>query len=208
MRENYKWGALSEAEVSPKPIEQFRTWLEDAISSDLLEPNAMNLATVNSQGHPSSRIVLLKEITEEGFIFYTNYNSRKGREIEKNPNAALNFLWKEIQRQVRIEGSLTKVSRQKSEAYFHSRPIGSQLGAVTSKQSAPIKDRSELEDRYESLQKLHANSLKIPLPENWGGYLLKPSYFEFWQGREKRLHDRLEYILDDSGKWLTRRLEP
>ncbi|WP_235297854.1 pyridoxamine 5'-phosphate oxidase [Portibacter marinus] len=207
MRENYKAGKLLESDVDNDPFRQFKVWLDEAIKSEIPEPNAMNLATVSAIRRPSSRIVLLKEVTIEGFIFYTNYNSKKGKEMDVNPFAALNFLWKELERQVRIEGSVEKISREKSEQYFHSRPFESQLGALSSHQSQKAPDRSQLENRFRNLKKEYQDQGKAPMPEHWGGYLLRPDYFEFWQGRESRLHDRLAYQFKEDS-WKIFRLEP
>lgn len=207
MRENYQWGHLLIEEVDDNPYAQFKLWLDAAVDSNLLEANAMNLSTSNANGRPSSRIVLLKEIEEDGFIFYTNYESRKSKDLSEQPFAALNFLWKEIERQVRIEGLVEKISRSKSEAYFHSRPYGSQIGAITSNQSKGILDRKELENRYQENYEKYKFEGKVPLPANWGGYKLKADYFEFWQGRERRLHDRISYRLVDN-LWQKERLEP
>lgn len=207
MRENYKKGFLLEDQVPQDPIVLFQEWLHEAINSDVLEANAMNLATVNKDGRPSSRIVLLKEVMEGGFVFYTNYSSRKAQEMQERPFAAINFLWLELERQVRIEGVISKVSRAQSEEYFHSRPYGSQIGSLTSHQSKTISDRALLEKRYEANYKKYEAEGKAPLPEDWGGYVLKPDYFEFWQGRESRLHDRITYEFSDE-KWIINRLEP
>jgi pyridoxamine-phosphate oxidase len=207
MRQNYEWGYLLETEVVADPYDQFKKWLKDALESNVLEANAMTLSTVSKTGRPSSRIVLIKDIDEDGFVFYTNYSSRKAMELDVNPFAALNFLWKEIERQVRIEGKVSKVSRERSEAYFHSRPFESQVGALSSSQSDIISDRSILEQRYQDLYEKYEDEGKVPLPEDWGGYKLEADYFEFWQGRASRLHDRLEYVKSGDG-WKINRLEP
>lgn len=208
LRENYQWGELLESKIEKAPMDQFRLWLEEAVNAELPEPNAMNLSTVNKDGRPSSRIVLLKDIWTEGFVFYTNYNSRKATEIEETHFCALNFLWKEMERQVRIEGRVSKISRAKSEEYFHSRPFGSQVGALCSQQSTRIDDRKTLEERYKEIEARYQDEGRVPLPENWGGFLVEPDYYEFWQGRESRLHDRIEYVKGDEGQWQTFRLEP
>jgi len=207
MRENYKWGNLLIEQVEENPYDQFRLWLEDALNSKVVEANAMNLATVNDEGRPSSRIVLLKEIDDDGFLFYTNYESRKSQELDSHPFAALNFLWKDIERQVRIEGKVSRISRERSEAYFHSRPYGSQIGAISSKQSNIVEGREILEQRYKDNFSKYEKAGRAPLPENWGGFKVEADYFEFWQGRESRLHDRIVYKLSD-GKWRIDRLEP
>ncbi|MCL4110062.1 UNVERIFIED_CONTAM: hypothetical protein GTU68_057292 [Idotea baltica] len=178
-----------EADVPKDPIMLFREWFDAAISSDVLEANAMNIATVNKAGRPSSRIVLLKEVMDGGFVFYTNYRSRKAQDL------------------VRIEGEVSKISRAQSEEYFHSRPYGSQIGSYTSQQSSVVSDRTLLEKRYESNFKQYEVEGKAPLPEDWGGYILKPDYFEFWQGRTSRLHDRITYNSIDE-EWKISRLEP
>ena len=207
MRESYKQGNLLVDQVDPNPYDQFRAWLDDAVVANVLEVNAMNLATVNAENRPSSRIVLLKEIDDDGFIFYTNYNSRKSADLNHLPHAALNFLWKEIERQVRIEGSVSKISRKRSEAYFHTRPYGSQIGAISSNQSNAVEDRIQLEQRYQDNYSKYKSAGKAPMPENWGGFKLEADYFEFWQGRESRLHDRIAYGLIENS-WEIKRLEP
>ncbi len=189
-RQNYTKGELVENLVHPHPIEQFKRWLKDAIEAKMYEPNAMTLST-SSENRVSSRIVLLKAIGE-GFTFFTNYHSKKGGDLNKNPNASLLFYWPEMQRQVRIEGRVIKISKYDSEKYFHSRPIGSQLGAIVSNQSSTINSREELELSYTNLEN-EFQGKKIPMPNHWGGYELIPNYFEFWQGRTSRLHDRLAY---------------
>ncbi len=207
LRENYDRGYLLKADVDANPYAQFKEWLENALESKVLEANAMTLSTVNALYRPSSRIILLKDIDEDGFVFYTNYTSRKAEELAQNPFAALNFLWLEVQRQVRIEGEISKISHERSEAYFHSRPYGSQIGALTSSQSSNITDRSGLEERYAALYKKHEAEGKAPMPESWGGYKLEADYFEFWQGRTSRLHDRIEYV-KTAEKWQINRLAP
>lgn len=206
LREDYNLGRLERSDLNANPIAQFRTWMDDAISFGILEPNAMTLSTISEGGFPSSRIVLLKEIRDEGFVFYTNYNSRKGIEIQANDKVGLNFLWKQMQRQIRIIGSASKISREESERYFHSRPYGSQIGALTSNQSSPIIDRNSLEERYDALYKQYEEEGKAPLPEYWGGYIVKPVEIEFWQGRSSRLHDRFRYTA--KADWKINRLEP
>lgn len=207
LRQNYTKGFLVKADLAMDPIVQFQKWLTEAIDSEILEPNAFSLATLTDKGSPSSRIVLLKDLGPEGFVFYTNYNSRKGQEIIKNPNVAMNFLWKEMQRQVRIEGKAAKISFEKSEKYFHSRPFGSQVGAVSSNQSTVADGRDRMEEEYKKVFAEFEKEGKVPLPGHWGGYLIRPSFFEFWQGRESRLHDRFEYSFSKSA-WQINRLEP
>lgn len=207
LRQDYKAKSLSEKEISKSPFDQFKKWFEEAMEGQILEPNAMNLATVGPNNRPSSRIVLLKGFDEMGFCFYTNYLSRKGREINKNPYASLVFFWPELERQVRIEGKIEKLSKERSEAYFHSRPIGSQLGAIASAQSQLLPDRMVLEQKLALLEREYEGKT-IPKPAHWGGYRVQPFSIEFWQGRTNRLHDRLEYVLMEKGKWKIQRLAP
>ncbi len=207
IRTEYKAGPLEEDQLFSDPMVQFQKWFEMAIASNVKEPNAMTLSTVSETGQPSSRIVLLKEANEEGFVFFTNYLSKKGREIESNNKVGLCFFWLELHRQIRIEGIAEKISFEESEAYFHSRPFGSQIGAITSSQSAESKGRAYLEKRYQDLYDQYEKAGKAPMPEHWGGYLVRPEYYEFWQGRESRLHDRFEYS-KDKDNWDIRRLDP
>jgi pyridoxamine 5'-phosphate oxidase len=198
---------LTENELDPNPFNQFRKWLNQAIEAGLPEPTAMTLATATKDGKPSARIVLLKNVDEEGFVFFTNYGSRKGRELLKNPTAALVFHWVELERQVRIIGKAKNVSREESEQYFRTRPIGSQLGAWASKQSEILQSRQEIEKRVLELEAQYANK-EIPVPPVWGGFRIKPTEIEFWQGRPNRLHDRLRYALARGAKWKIVRLSP
>ncbi len=207
MRETYRRGGFDEAEVHPDPLVQFEKWFADAVAAGLKEPNAMTLATVTAEGRPAARIVLLKEVQEGGFVFYTNYRSRKGRELQRAPFAALVFYWSELERQVRVEGEVQRVSRSQSEAYFHSRPKGSQLGAWASEQSRVVASRAEIERRMAEMEARYQGGAEIPLPEEWGGYRVTPTLIEFWQGRPDRLHDRIEY-LRENGEWARRRLAP
>lgn len=207
LRENYAAGALNKATVDPDPFRQFQCWLDQAVAAQLPEPNAMILATVGSDGRPSARAMLLKGLDGEGFVFFTNYLSGKGRQLAANPQAAMVFLWKELERQVRIEGLVAKIDRTASETYFRSRPLGNRLGAVASRQSQVVASRRILDERYARLAERFADG-QIPMPEHWGGYRLSPSMLEFWQGRQNRLHDRLRYRLQDGGGWLLERLEP
>jgi len=207
LRENYTLASLNESDLLPNPIDFFNKWLQEAIASKLPEPNAMTLSTVNENGRPAGRILLLKEVTKAGFIFYTNYESRKAQEIKSHNQVAITFLWKELQRQVRIEGKISKISRAKSEAYFITRPIKSQMGAWASAQSKTIKSRAILEQKMEELKERFKDTNPLPIPENWGGYEVIPDYIEFWQGRRSRLHDRLIYELSGN-KWSTSRLSP
>jgi len=198
--------SFSEKTIDKDPFVQFNKWFSDIIRADIGWPEAMSLATVSSDGKPSIRTVLLKEIDDTGFIFFTNYKSKKANDLKTNPGASLLFYWKELERQVRIEGVIEKVSREKSEEYFHSRPRDSQIGAWISMQSTVIPDRKTLDEKFnEFKQKIGSN--EVSLPEFWGGYKLLPDYFEFWQGRENRLHDRICYKLEN-GEWEIFRLAP
>ena len=208
LRVDYQADELLEANAAADPFAQFDKWFEDAKASDCPEPNAMIVATVNAQGHPAARVVLLKQVTEEGFVFYTNYDSRKGRELSAHPHAAVVFNWLELERQVRIEGSVEKAPPEVSTAYFHSRPKKSQIGAWTSPQSDVIPDREFLEDRKTALEEKYASAEELPRPEHWGGFIVRPKLIEFWQGRSSRLHDRLAYSLSDDGAWKRVRLAP
>lgn len=209
LRQEYALGALNEADVDPNPIRQFQRWLDEAIKAELPEPNAMTLATADRTGRPFARVVLLKDCDADGFVFYTNYRSDKGRQLAENPHTALVFLWLELERQVRVEGIVSKVSSTESEAYFRTRPHESQLGALASRQSQIVTDRQTLDDRYQQLaaQYPHDND-NIPMPNQWGGYRVKPEMLEFWQGRHGRMHDRLRYQRQRDGGWLLERLEP
>lgn len=207
MRVNYTKGFLTEDSVVDNPIEQFSSWFEEAKNSDIKEPNAMIIATVDKNNVPSARTVLLKEIDPEGFLFYTNYKSDKAVEISNNPNVTLVFLWKEIERQVRITGIAEKISFERSEQYFHKRPKGSQIGAWVSPQSSIIDSRDVLTERQKEVEAKYKDEKHLPLPDFWGGYIVKPNVVEFWQGRPSRLHDRLRYNLVD-GNWKIERLAP
>ena len=207
LRRSYSRQSLNEADVLPNPLSQFARWFEEAMQSQLPEPNAMTLATANRSGRPSARTVLLKGADAEGFVFYTNYESRKGNDLADNPQAALLFTWLELERQIRIEGAVEKISPEQSLAYFQSRPLGSQIGAWASPQSQIISDRNVLENRSAQLQEQYAGADALPLPPFWGGYLLRPDRLEFWQGRESRLHDRIDYVLEN-GHWNIQRLAP
>jgi len=199
-------GGLSEESAGPDPVALFGHWFEDASRAGLLLPEAMNLATVNSEGMPSARLVLMKSFGDDGFVFYTNYESRKARDLEANPQAALTFHWRILQRQVRVEGRVSRTSESESEAYFRTRARGSQLGAWASVQSSPLADRDELVARMKA-RRAEFHGRDIPLPPFWGGYRLHVERFEFWQGRLDRLHDRLEYVRDGQS-WTMRRLSP
>lgn len=206
IRRDYTQEALIKSAVEDSPVDQFRIWFEQALSADLLDANAMTLATATKEGAPSSRIVLLKGVDEDGFRFYTNYDSRKGRELKENPQAALCFYWPPLERQVRIEGKVQKLGRAESADYFRQRPRLSQLGAWTSQQSSTVDSRKELEAKFNETKKRFENQ-EVSLPDFWGGYLLEPVYMEFWQGRKGRLHDRICYEKAD-GSWNIFRLSP
>lgn len=207
IRTDYSKATLDIDSVEKDPIIQFEKWFKQAIKSEALEPNAMNLATLSENGRPTSRIVLLKGIENAQFIFYTNYQSQKGRELELNPACALNFFWPELERQIRIEGVVSRVSADTSDTYFQSRPRASQIGAWASPQSALIKERSILEERVVQIEKKYKDLKVLPRPKQWGGYGVTPFKIEFWQGRPSRLHDRIVYTLVD-GKWKINRLAP
>jgi pyridoxamine 5'-phosphate oxidase len=206
LRQDYRSAELLQQDVDQNPIMQFKKWFTDALEAQLYEPNVMTLATSDPYGKPSARIVLLKGFDEHGFNFYTNYDSKKGRELQENPQAALVFFWAELERQVRIEGMVSKLDPEVSEDYFHSRPKGSQIGAMASPQSEVIASRETLEQKVVELQQQYADT-EVPRPEHWGGYLLEPQQIEFWQGRPSRLHDRICYTLVD-GVWIINRLAP
>lgn len=199
--------ALVESNIDPDPIKQFARWYADVEAAGLKLPNAMTLATATRDGEPSARMVLLKGFDTEGFVFFTNYESRKARELGENPRAALVFYWTEFDRQVRITGGIEKVSREESEIYFHTRPVDSQLSAWASKQSRVISSREVLEAKMRELIVEYEGG-EVPLPPHWGGYRLAPASIEFWQNRPGRLHDRLRYTLQQNGEWLIERLSP
>jgi pyridoxamine 5'-phosphate oxidase len=207
IRQAYLKHELRESDMQADPFAQFKVWWDDVIAIDIPEANAMTLSTVDAIGRPSSRIVLLKGIAADGLEFYTNYKSRKAMDMELNPHVALLFFWKELERQVRIEGTVSKVSREKSLAYFQSRPKGSQIGAWASPQSEVIPDRNELHDTVSRLEEQYRNEEKLPIPDFWGGYIVQPTLFEFWQGRDNRLHDRFQYVRGGDG-WRVSRLAP
>ena len=207
MRQEYTRDTLNESAVHGDPIPQFRAWFDEVLEAGILEPNAMVLATVSPKGRPSARVVLLKGFDDRGFTFFTNYESRKGRELEDNPFAALVFFWADLERQVRVEGRVERVSESESDAYFASRPRGARLGAWASRQSEVVPGREELEDRLLELERRYPDG-EIPRPPLWGGYRVIPDAIEFWQGRPNRLHDRLLYRRQEGGSWRIERLSP
>jgi pyridoxamine 5'-phosphate oxidase len=207
LRQEYKRHSLNESDVSPDPFIQFDAWLREAIAAELPEPHAMVLSTVDAQGSPGSRVVLLRDYgVERGFVFYTNYNSRKGKELGMHPKASLLFFWPSLERQIRIEGEVAQVSEAESDAYFASRPRGSQLGAWASEQSEPVPNRTFLEDRIAEAETRFAGK-EVPRPPHWGGFRLMAHSMEFWQGRRSRLHDRIHYQLNQT-TWRIERLSP
>jgi pyridoxamine 5'-phosphate oxidase len=206
LRREYAHSVLTEGDADADPVRQFERWFADALAAEVVEPNAMTLATATRDGVPSARIVLLKGVDARGFVFYTDYRSRKSAELTENPLAALVFLWKEIERQVRIVGAVARVSAAESEAYYRSRPLGSRLGAWASHQSSVLGNRADLEQRLADIATRYADG-DVPLPPHWGGFRVVPDEIEFWQGRPSRLHDRLRYQRAASG-WVISRLSP
>ena len=207
IRKDYKLASLEEVDVAANPFDQFTRWWNEAVASQIDEVNAMTLATVNATGVPAARIVLLKGYNPDGFIFFTNYESDKGKNLAQNPHAALVFFWKELERQIRIEGTVEKVSAEESDRYFNSRPASSRIGAWASPQSAVIENRTVIEQNVERYSSIFAND-SIERPDHWGGYIVKPTSIEFWQGRPSRLHDRIRYVLENSASWKVERLAP
>ncbi len=206
IRRDFMKQSLNENDVEKSPYDQFAKWFEEAVNSQILDPYAMTVSTVNEQCRPSSRVVYLRDISENGMIFYTNYLSRKGHDIEQHPFVSVNFYWAELERQIRIEGSVEKVSEDKSDEYFAKRPRESQIGAWASEQSSEIPRRENLEERVAYFTRKFQNQ-PVPRPPHWGGYLIKPHYFEYWQGRPNRLHDRIVYEWIDN-EWKIKRLAP
>jgi len=207
LRKDYSLAGLLEKDLARDPFRQFDKWFQEAEGAKIPEPNAMVCSLATTDGRPSSRIVLLKGIDGRGFVFYSNYDSRKGRELAANPRASLLFPWIALERQVIIDGTVTRLTREESAAYFHSRPLASQLGAWASPQSTILPTRASLDDAYKAVEKKYAGE-EVPLPPNWGGYRVSPESVEFWQGRRSRLHDRLRYRREKSGDWLVERLAP
>ena len=206
LRKDYSRASLSESDVAADPMEQFKKWFDEALTAEVPEANAMSLATVDANGRPSSRIVLIKEFDHRGFSWFTNYESRKGHQLHQNQHAALLFHWIGLERQVRIEGRVERISAEENDAYFHSRPLGSRIGAIASSQSEPVASREALEMRYAAAEAQHGEHLLRPA--HWGGYRLVPDYIEFWQGRSSRLHDRIAFKLQADGSWHRQRLQP
>lgn len=207
IRKDYMLKSFLETDAKTNAIEQFSCWWQDAIASEIDEVNALTLCTSTADGKPSGRIVLLKGYDSDGFVFFTNYNSYKGKTLEANSQACMVFFWKELERQVRIDGIIKKVSAEENDAYYFSRPIGSQVGAWASPQSSVIENREVIEKNVQKYEREFANK-PITRPEHWGGYRLKPDCIEFWQGRPSRLHDRLQYSLQENGQWKIERLAP
>ena len=207
LRQNYTKGSFSESDLLSSPFNQFTKWFHEALEAQIEEPNAMCLATYRANKCPNTRVVLLKDFSEKGLVFYTNYESRKAVDLEANPQAAANFLWLPLQRQVNVTGQVERISEAESLEYFHSRPLSSQIGAWVSPQSQTIDGRSVLDSRLDEYTKKFAGG-QVPLPYNWGGYRIMPKSFEFWQGRPSRLHDRFIYCLDNCGSWSVQRLAP
>jgi pyridoxamine 5'-phosphate oxidase len=206
LRREYTLAGLRRADLDADPISQFQKWFAQAMQAEIVEPNAMTLATVAADRRPSTRIVLLKSVDQRGLSFFTNYESRKGRELAENPKASLTFFWAGLERQVSVGGTVSKLSREESEAYFAVRPLGSQRGAWVSKQSTVVANREYLEKRLAEVEAEFGEN--VPMPPYWGGYVLSPSSMEFWQGRPNRLHDRFRYKRQDSGVWAIERLSP
>ena len=206
LRKDYLLNGLDKSDVMPNPVEQFRAWFEAAVEAGVPEPNAMHVSTVSADGRPDGRIVLIKDVSEGGFVFYTNYESRKGRQLTERPVAALTFFYPELERQIRIEGQVEKVSAEESDAYFNSRPRASQIGAWVSNQSRVVESREVLENRQRELE-IQFDGQTVPRPPHWGGFRVVPDALEFWQGRPSRLHDRIRYRKEGE-QWIIERLSP
>jgi pyridoxamine 5'-phosphate oxidase len=206
IRESYNFDSLDETKVNRDPMIQFKNWFSQYKALGIKDYNAMAVSTIRNN-EPDSRIVLLKELTDEGFVFYSNYNSAKGKSLSENPNVSVLFFWREQERQVRINGVVSKLGKQESATYFENRPYLSQIGAAASNQSNPIESRAALENKFEKFRETFPEGTHVPMPQDWGGYLIKPLKFEFWQGREGRLHDRLVFTSDQNG-WDMHRLQP
>lgn len=208
IREDYTKGSLSELEVGNNPFNQFKIWFDQAVSAQVMEPNAMVLSTIDSKGFPSSRVVLLKDIKDNGFSFFTNYESQKSLDITKNNKVSILFFWPELQRQVRVDAFVERLNEEDSTEYFQSRPKGSQIGAWASPQSRVIDNREFLDERVAFFEEKFSDLEVLPRPDHWGGFLIKPVKFEFWQGRSSRLHDRIQYESYEGGNWTINRLAP
>lgn len=206
LRHDFAKAQLSKKDLLENPFEQFKKWLDEAVKAEVMEPIATTLSTVSKYGQPSSRIVYIRDITNNGFVFFTNYLSKKGIDISVNPKGCLNFFWPELERQIRIEGIIEKVSHDVSDAYFNDRPKSSQIGAHASLQSQPLESREHLENKVQSLSNQYQDQV-VPRPSNWGGYIIVPHHFEFWQGRPSRLHDRITYNKEEDN-WKLGRLNP
>jgi pyridoxamine 5'-phosphate oxidase len=207
IREDYKFDSLLEANLQKNPIDQFIDWFESYQLLRVKDANAMAIATVDGNGIPQNRIVLLKEVRENGLVFYTNYASNKGQQLIKNPNISSLFFWREQERQIRITGTVSRLDEQENDKYFKTRPWLSQIGAAASEQSKPIDDRNALEEKFNTFQQYYPEGSTVPKPESWGGFLISPETFEFWQGRSGRLHDRILYTVKEE-EWVTMRLQP
>lgn len=207
LRRDFTLKTLNESDLTDSPFLMFEQWLDEAIEVEVFEPNAMTLATATIEGRPSSRVVLLKQITSEGFVFFTNYESRKAQQLDGNKYCALNFIWHELERQVKIEGTAEKIPPEESDKYFEVRPLKSKLGAWASPQSRPIPNREYLENLMTEFESEYKDK-EVKRPSNWGGYIVRPSLFEFWQGRSNRLHDRIQYTPTESNGWKIERLAP